>query len=167
MPAPKKNKFALGNKGGKPRLWDDPVELEDAIDEYFDYCDMHKISVWAKQLDKNGNPVKLQVPTPYTIEDLGIWLKCHRQTLLNYQKQDGYEEYFDIITHAKERIAAQRTRLALIGAYDSNFTRFSLMNMNLGMSEKGEMINTNLNQDLPPLSPERAKAIAKKLEDEV
>lgn len=38
MAAPKGNKFALGNKGGRPAVYNTPDELRDAIEEFFDYC---------------------------------------------------------------------------------------------------------------------------------
>jgi len=37
-PAPRGNKFALGNKGGRPAFYKTPQELEEKITEYFDYC---------------------------------------------------------------------------------------------------------------------------------
>jgi len=38
MAAPKGNKFALGNDGGRPPHYDDPVVLESKINDYFNEC---------------------------------------------------------------------------------------------------------------------------------
>lgn len=36
MPAPKGNKFALGNKGGRPPAFESPEDMENEIQAYFD-----------------------------------------------------------------------------------------------------------------------------------
>lgn len=36
MPAPKGNKNAIGNKGGRPALYSDPEVLKGKVEEYFD-----------------------------------------------------------------------------------------------------------------------------------
>jgi hypothetical protein len=45
MAAPKGNKFALGNTGGKPPRFETPAELAAKITEYFDYCIKEKEKV--------------------------------------------------------------------------------------------------------------------------
>lgn len=39
MAAPKGNKFALGNTGGRPPIFNNPQELIDSCKKYFDDCD--------------------------------------------------------------------------------------------------------------------------------
>jgi hypothetical protein len=136
------------------------------IDQYFEESDRRKIKVWAKQLDREGNPVALKVQRPYTVEGLANHLEMHRSTLLNYQKKEGFEEFFATITRAIQRIVDQRVAMGLIGAYDSAMTRFLLMNM-AGMREKGETETRTVNINTEPLSAEEAKNIAKQLDDEI
>lgn len=38
MAAPKGNKFAVGNNGGRPRMYKSVSEMMKVIDEYFEYC---------------------------------------------------------------------------------------------------------------------------------
>lgn len=38
MPAPKHNLFALGNNGGRPKVFNIPEDLEKECSEYFDWC---------------------------------------------------------------------------------------------------------------------------------
>lgn len=38
MAAPKGNKYALGNNGGRPPIYNTPDDLEDKCLEYFNYC---------------------------------------------------------------------------------------------------------------------------------
>ena len=38
MGAPKGNKFALGNNGGRPRKYETPEEMETVLTEYFQEC---------------------------------------------------------------------------------------------------------------------------------
>jgi hypothetical protein len=38
MPAPKHNLFALGNNGGRPKVFETPIHLEQECNEYFNWC---------------------------------------------------------------------------------------------------------------------------------
>ena len=38
MPAPKHNLFALGNNGGRPKVFETPTHLEQECNEYFNWC---------------------------------------------------------------------------------------------------------------------------------
>lgn len=94
------NQFAIGNSG-REKKWASTNELKEAIDEYFKECDDRTRDVY----DKQSQSVKtINDPTPYTIEGLCMVLDCERQTLLNYEKLDGYEEFFDTIKRAKIKI---------------------------------------------------------------
>ena len=79
MAAPKGNKFAVGNNGGRPALYSTPAELQDQIDDYFD-----------------------QEDTKFTVCGLALFLGfTSRQSLLDYQNKD---EFTDIIKKARLRI---------------------------------------------------------------
>lgn len=125
MAAPKGNKFALGNEA-KPKTFNSPKHLQETVDDYFNWADLNPIQVVAGL--HFGKPVYVANQRPYTVEGLADYLGCDRKTLLNYQKKDGYEEYFHIITRAKEKIKRQRVEYAMIGVYKEGFTKFLLMN---------------------------------------
>lgn len=166
MAAKKGNQYALGNSGGRPRLWNSPGELEIYIDDYFEEMDRRKVKVYAKQLDKEGKPVILNVQRPYTVEGLCLHIGCGRRTLTDYETKEGFEEFTPVIMRAKQKIVEQRVTYGLVGAFDANFARFTLMNMT-DMREKGQSENTNYNHPIEPLTAGEARKIAKQLEDEV
>lgn len=66
---------------GRPNKFTSVEDMEQAIEEYFDYC------------DENNKP--------YTISGLAYALGTNRQTLLDYQDK---EEFTDTIKRAKARI---------------------------------------------------------------
>lgn len=126
MPAPEGNKFALGNSG-KPKEWENADSLKNDIQAYFDSVDK---SPYLINEVAGKDPVIMEVPTqrPYTIEGLALHLGVTRQTLLNYQKAEGYEEFFDVLTWAKQVITNQLVTMALVGAVKEGFAKFLLSN---------------------------------------
>lgn len=82
MPAPKFNLYALGNNGGKERIFETPELLEKKIIEYFDWCVQTKT-----EIAKNG---------------LELFIGFNsRSTWSNYMKR---EEYLDILNRAKKTV---------------------------------------------------------------
>ena len=82
MPAPKFNLYALGNNGGKERIFETPELLEKKIIEYFDWCVQTKT-----EIAKNG---------------LELFIGFNsRSTWSNYMKR---EEYLDILNRAKKAV---------------------------------------------------------------
>jgi hypothetical protein len=76
-----------------------PEIMQTAIDKYFKDCDEHM----GKCLSKMGFVMDCPAPIPYTITGLAIALKTNRTTLLNYEKAEGYELYFDTVKDAKAK----------------------------------------------------------------
>ena len=117
MPAPKGNKFALENSG-RPKKWATPEDLKFKVDNYFEEME--------------------HLQEPFTVEDLALWLECEIMTLLNYEKKKGYEEYFDIIKNAKQKIYSSWIKNGLTGKYNARFVEFVLSN-NTRYSHKQEI----------------------------
>lgn len=142
MGAPVGNTYALCNSG-KAKKFSSPEELQQSVDGYFAEMDANPIKIWHSQLSKADNlPVAIPTQRPYSIEGLALSLGLTRQSLLNYQKEEGYEEYFDIITYAKEKITQQRIELASVGVLKENFTKFLLVN-NTDYVDKSETANSH------------------------
>ena len=78
MPAPKRNLYALGNNGGRPRKFETPELLEAKCLEYFEACVTDKMII--------------------TITGLCLYLGIHRDTLNGWRKEKN--EYSDIIKRA-------------------------------------------------------------------
>lgn len=124
MAAPKGNKFAVGTSK-REKQFTTVKELQSAIDEYFDLCDNNSIDVYDK---KNQSIVQMKHPIPYTIEGLCEVLDCDRMTLLNYEKQTGYEVYFDTIKKAKLKIQRNKVERGLSGLSNPAVSIFDLKN---------------------------------------
>jgi len=81
-PAPKFNIYALGNNGGRERIFATPEELEAKVIEYFNWCVETKT-----EIAKNG---------------LELFIGFNsRSTWSNYMKR---EEYLDILNRAKKAV---------------------------------------------------------------
>lgn len=134
----KENKgwFKIGNSASSKK-WVSQEDLQIAVDDYFDKCDCNIVGH-----DAGGKPIT----EPYTIEGLALHLDCCRDTLLNYEKAEGYEPYFDTIKKAKLRVQHQKVVNGLIGKSNSTITIFDLKN-NHGYKDKTEIEQktTNIN----------------------
>lgn len=130
MPAPKKNKFAIGNSG-KPKMFGSVNELQQEIDKYFERCD-------GIVTDEMSLKDILRDQVPYTIEGLSNAIGCDRDTLNNYEKKEGYEEYFGTIKKAKSKIQQNKIERGLLGMSHATVSIFDLKN-NHGYVDKTEV----------------------------
>jgi hypothetical protein len=131
MGAPKGNVYALGNKGGRPPMYDSPEELATQVNSYFGYCKKSDIKA--------------------TITGLALYLGfCSRQSLEDYVEK---EEFTYIIKRAK---LAVENSYELSG---QTIDIFALKNM--GWKDKSEQeikvpqgltVNYNLQNGNAPLN---------------
>jgi len=136
MAAPIGNKFAIGNSGSS-KLFETPEDLQNYIDEYFKECDLNPLEE-QNWVGKDGEEVLKKTQRPYTIEGLCLHLDIDRKTLLNYQKQEGYEEYFHIVSRAKRKITEQYITHGLAGGFNVALIKLLLTN-NSDYKEKTEL----------------------------
>ena len=139
MPAPKGNNFAVGNSG-KPKKWETPEKLQEAIEAYFKECDDNTITVLPKGAKE---PIQISKPIPYTIEGLCMVLGCDRVTLLNYEGQEGYEEFFSTIKKAKLKIQRNKIERGLMGESNPAVSIFDLKNNHNYRDKTESDITTN------------------------
>lgn len=85
---------------GKPLKYQTVEALQEAIDAYFDKCDLGK----PKQVVVRGEVVEVTEPIPYTMSGLALALDMDRRTLLNYGKK--HEQYVPTIKKARDRVEA-------------------------------------------------------------
>lgn len=142
MAAPIGNKFAIGNSG-KHKEFKNVKELEQFIDDYFDKIDANPTRK-LKAVTNQGIEIYDEIQMPYTVEGLCLHLGVTRQTLLNYRRRKGYEEYFDVLIRAGQRITERLVSLGLIGDYDTRLVNFLLTNNaeyknKIEETSKGEM----------------------------
>ena len=86
---------------GQPPRYKTVAEMQNAIDEYFDFCDNRIVKVYSKTQD---DVIEINKPEPYTIEGLCLALDLTRAGLLNYEKTKGYEKFFNTVKRAKMRV---------------------------------------------------------------
>ena len=111
--------------GGRPLKFTSVEDLQKRIDEYFAYCDSRMVV----KVTKQGDVVDVNVPRPYTLSGLAVYLDCSRQTLLNYARD---EKFFDTIARAREK-CENFTEEQLFEGNDRG-AKFSLTN-NFGWSD--------------------------------
>lgn len=134
MPAPKGNNYAKGNNGGRPRKFSNVEDMQKAIDDYFQKCDEKVVKKYSKAAD---DYIDVPSPTPYTIEGLAVALGVDRRTLLNYENEKGYEEFFLTIKEAKDKVLQNLSERALLGDSVPSTSIFLLKN-NYGYKDKTE-----------------------------
>jgi hypothetical protein len=118
MAAPPGNKYAIGNKGGRPRQFQSPEDLQQLIDDYFQWAEgewkervltVKKVStdglrvIEEQVLDEWGDPVKeikwIREPEKITITGLALFCGfISRKQFLEYEER---EEFRNIIKRAK------------------------------------------------------------------
>jgi len=92
------NKSDKANPVGRPLIFKSVEEIEELIEEYFDFCDNRTQKVYSAKAD---GIIECFNPAPYTMSGLARRLKIDRRTLLNYTNK---EEFFPTIRDARERI---------------------------------------------------------------
>ena len=105
---------------GRPLKFSTPEDLDDKIQAYFTHCDAGET---VTELSKRGEVVTYQKRTPYTMEDLALWLDCHYETMLEYGKRDKFSE---VLSRARRRIQAQWLRLGLSGDFNPKIAALAL-----------------------------------------
>jgi len=78
-------------------------ELQNKIDEYFDYCDNKTKEIHS---DKLGGAI-VPDPEPYTMAGLAYYLDLSRKSLINYKRRG---KYLHAIKRARRRIEADVER---------------------------------------------------------
>jgi len=119
----------MTHPGGRPLKYKTPEALQAAVDNYFTECD-NRIVV--KQHAHSKGITEVKTPTPYTIAGLARALNVDRDTINNYSKRD---EFFGIISHARDKIQESNLTLGLLGCHDSKLAALNLAS-NYGYSTK-------------------------------
>ena len=148
MPAPKGNKNAVGNEGGRPPFYSDPDELQKKIDTYFIACpDEKEISVGLE---------RIKIPV-FTI--------CGLAYHLGFESRQSFYAYEDKLEFS---YIIKRARLRIEKNYEQNLqfnnptgSIFALKNMD--WKDKSEIDHTNNGTSFNNLNDTELIAIATKL----
>lgn len=113
MPAPKGNQYAKGHGYGRPRKFNDPEDMQDCIDGYFEYIKGEFID--RTETDAEGNKVDIKEwirrPEPITWTGLAIFLGfVSRQSMTDYANN---EIFSDTIKRALARVEQSYEKLMI------------------------------------------------------
>lgn len=160
MAAPKGNKYAIGNNGGRPPVFKTPKELAKKVNEYFVYIQgkyhKKKIEITPKDAKKKSFVEEIiwdRPSEPATVTGLTLYLGFHsRASLDDYEKKD---EFSYIIARARARVEHEyEKRLA---GDKPNGSIFALKNM--GWKDKQEIDQKNFNYNSEPLTPDKVREL--------
>lgn len=131
MPAPKGNKFAEGNNGGRPTKL--TPEIFESTQEYFESCKDH---------DDNKTPSELP-----TTAGLAVWLHVSQKTIFNWA--EGNEEFLQLLGDLNAEQEKRLINKGLLGEYNSNLAKFILS----ARHEYREKTDTDITSGGEPLIP--------------
>jgi hypothetical protein len=144
MPAPKENQFwKLRGKHGRKKLFSNPEQVWEIACEYFQWCDdnpIPRVDV-VRGGDYAGTQISADVPRPYSLYGLCLYMGITQQTFLNYCSDEKYKDFFDIFTRIRETIRDQKLSGAMAGNYNGNIVAKDLgLGDKLDITSKGNEI---------------------------
>lgn len=83
--------------GGRPPKYKTVEELQEKIEEYFDFCDNKTKKIYSEKLGE----MMVADPEPYTMSGLAYALNLSRQGLVEYKEKD---QFSDAIKRARDRV---------------------------------------------------------------
>lgn len=137
MAAPEGNQFwKLRSKHGRDKIFESPVLLWEACQEYFEATDARK---WVKKdwVGKDATEVDRETETPYTWTGLYLFLDIDPKTWDLYKDR---EDFIPIATRVKHIIYTQKFEGAAVGAFNAN-----IIARDLGLKDTSE-VNVNDNR---------------------
>jgi hypothetical protein len=141
MAAPKGNKYALGNSGGRPRIYSSPEQMMIEINDYFEHWlpGEYEEQTFITEEGAITKRVYSREPEPATVTGLCLYLGfSNRHTLDEYEKRD---EFTHIIKYA--RMMVERAYENRLHGQAPTGAIFALKNM--GWKDKTEQeLNGNL-----------------------
>lgn len=110
MPAPKGNKYAIGNRGGRPPVFKTPEDMGKKIDEYFEWIKGEQKTEMRMVTDPKSLTQSLQSvtywvrePEPVTITGLILFLGFSSLNAFDHYKEKS-EEFLLTLDRAKLRV---------------------------------------------------------------
>ena len=151
MPAPVGNKYAVGNQGGRPPIYNSPVEFEKRIIEYFEYVKGEY--VWRTEEKQVGDKYEVRdweecVRSPETLTITGLCLFMGFESRQSFYLYEEKQEFCYIV---------KRARMIIENRYEEALSHnsptgaiFALKNM--GWQDKSMIDHTTKDESLNTLS---------------
>lgn len=135
MPAPKGNRFGCDLESfRKPKSYS-PQEW---VEKFIQYLEHMEDKVWNKKEaiksgEQTGKIIDIPTSTPLSIRGFCVFANISKQTFLNYESEEGYEDYFDPTTRMRTVIEACQLEGAMVNAYNG-----SIVSSLVGLTKKNE-----------------------------
>ena len=143
MAAPKGNNYwQFRNKHGRDFKYTPDILWVEAV-KYFEWMSN---KVWNKKEaiksgEMAGSLIDIPTQTPMSIESFCLFADIDEKTFFNYEKAEGYEDFFQVTTRIRKVIESNQFEGATVGAYNPN-----IIARKLGLSDKQE-ISQNVTVD--------------------
>ena len=122
---------------GRPRKFNTPEEVEQAFNQYLSYCRSFQVET----VSNRGEVVAVSKPRVPTLGGFCNHAGIDTDTLLNYEKGDGYENFFGTIKSIKQHILSGKLDALTNGEGSTTGLIFDLK-ANHGLMDKNQ---TDLN----------------------
>ena len=142
MSAEQRNQYWKNREiDGRPKIFDNPDQVWDKAQEYFEWCDKHP---WTKSEaikggQSAGTSFKIDIGRPYTIEGFCLHLGITYNSFLNYEKKSkSHKDFFQVFTLIRAIIEQNQLEGATVGAYNA-----SIIARKLGLVDKKDIGNSD------------------------
>ncbi|PIF44313.1 DNA-packaging protein gp3 [Chryseobacterium sp. 52] len=165
----KGNSIALGNSGGAPPIYSDPVEVKEKIDEYFEYIKGEFIMKPGERYSKTKNldGTVTEVTETYEYEE---WIRNpERPSVTGLAIFLGFESRQSMYDYEKKSVFSYIIKRGLLliedkyvgGLWLERPTGVIFALKNMGWSDKTEIEQTskNINYDIGGLSDEEKQSL--------
>ena len=133
----------------KDTLFNNPLELQDKIDAYFQHCEDSK-----KVYELRNGDIKIRQEFP-SMAGLTVWLGCSRDTLYSYinledkasQDEEVTKQISDTLLNARERIKKSLVQASMSGDADSRIAGMLLTAMGETAPESSTTVNVVIQGD--------------------
>lgn len=167
MCAPKGNKYAEGNNGGRPMIYTDPNKLLHLVLDYFKWIEGESEEIEVEYTDpKTKEKTKKKVqrwvrrPEPPTVTGLSLHVGFSgKSTLYEYEKR---KEFMDPIKRGLTLIEKYHEIATAAG---DKCTGNIFILKNFGWKDKTEVVSTNYNYDSKELTADEMKKYNENLEN--
>lgn len=128
----KKEDFEFGlTQQGRPRKYATPEALLEECKAYFENCKEEKL--------------------PLHVEGLCAHLNINRNTLRDYEKKVGYEDYYNVVEWAKNQILSDLVTRSMNGRHNPAGVIFNLKN-NYGYTDRSEISHKLQNSEIKEIN---------------
>lgn len=150
MPAPKGNKYYMNvlMKTGRKKEFSDPEEFAQRIADYFDHVDKNPYlkPELIRTGERTGEVCYIEIPEPYLIEDLCVFMGISRPTFHAYGNKPANKEFFSAYNSAIDIINGQKKKGALLGYYNASVaTRILGLGDKQDITSGGEKVQNVIN----------------------